>query len=188
MPLRTIAGEQLDAPTRSVGWLYPRDVDTRRGCDGLCLRVACPTEILRVFADPRRDYAPLTVHHVLPRRCSGITRALPAPTSEPIGEAARGARQWRIARRGHRLCVRCHTRYCDAACQHEHWANGHKKKCKKIARGGGAEQYHADKKAKEAADEAVASCAAEGVPQDAECFICGCSINSVPRSLSLIHI
>ena len=46
------------------------------------------------------------------------------------------------------------TRHCDAACQHEHWANGHKKKCKKIARGGGAEPYHADKKAKEAADAA----------------------------------
>ena len=61
--------------------------------------------------------------------------------------------------------MRCHTRYCDAACQHEHWANGHKKKCKKIARGGGAEQYHADKKAKEAADEAVAACAAQGVPR-----------------------
>ena len=75
-----------------------------------------------------------------------------------------------------RRCVRCHTRYCDAACQHEHWANGHKKKCKKIARGGGAEQFYADKKAEEAADEAVAACAAQGVPQDAECFICKCSI------------
>ena len=56
--------------------------------------------------------------------------------------------------------MRCHTRYCDAACQHEHWANGHKKKCKKIARGGGAEQYHADKKFKEAADAAVVACCA----------------------------
>ena len=54
--------------------------------------------------------------------------------------------------------------------------------CKKIARGGGAEQYHADKKFKEAAEAAVVACAAQGVPQDAECFICGCSINSMPRS------
>ena len=72
--------------------------------------------------------------------------------------------------------MRCHTRYCDATCQHAHWADGHKKKCKKIQRAGGAEQYHADKKAKEAADEAVVACAAEGVPQDAECFICKSSI------------
>ena len=72
--------------------------------------------------------------------------------------------------------MRCHTRYCDAACQHEHWANGHKKKCKKIARGGGAEQYYADKKFKEAAEAAVVACAAQGVPQDAECFICRSSI------------
>ena len=79
-------------------------------------------------------------------------------------------------------CPRCKTIYCSVHCQQEHWASGHKKKCKKIQRAGGAEQYHADKKAKEAADEAVAACAAQGVPQDAECFICGCSINSVPRS------
>ena len=78
--------------------------------------------------------------------------------------------------------MRCHTRYCDAACQHEHWANGHKKKCKKIARGGGAEQFYADKKAKEAAEAAVVACTAQGVPQDAECFICKTSINSMPRS------
>ena len=37
-------------------------------------------------------------------------------------------------------------------------------------------RYHADKKAKEAADAAVAACTAEGVPQDAECFICKSSI------------
>ena len=23
-------------------------------------------------------------------------------------------------------CVRCHTRYCDATCQHDHWRRGHK--------------------------------------------------------------
>ena len=41
---------------------------------------------------------------------------------------------------------------------------------------GGAEQYHADKKFKEAAEAAVVACAGEGVPQDAECFICRSSI------------
>ena len=48
---------------------------------------------------------------------------------------------------------------------------GHKKLCKKIARAGGAEPYHAGLKAKEAAAEAVAACAAD-VPKDASCHIC----------------
>ena len=81
-----------------------------------------------------------------------------------------------------KACARCKTLYCSPHCQQEHWNSGHKKQCKKIQRGGGAEQFHADAKFKEAADAAVAACAAEGVPQDAECFICGCSINSMPRS------
>ena len=32
----------------------------------------------------------------------------------------------------------------------DHWRRGHKQMCKKIHRGGNAEQYHADKKYKEA--------------------------------------
>jgi hypothetical protein len=47
-------------------------------------------------------------------------------------------------------CVRCHTRYCDKTCQHDHWRRGHKQICKRIHRGGNAEQYYADKKYKEA--------------------------------------
>ena len=50
-------------------------------------------------------------------------------------------------------------RYCDANCQHDHWRRGHKQMCKKIHRGGNAEQYHADKKYKEAVAEAVEACA-----------------------------
>jgi len=42
-------------------------------------------------------------------------------------------------------CVRCKTRYCNSTCQHDHWRRGHKQICKKIHRGGNAEQYHADK-------------------------------------------
>merc|ERR1719433_1871027 len=68
-------------------------------------------------------------------------------------------------------CVRCHTRYCNATCQHAHWKDGHKKLCKKIARAGGAEPYHAGVKAKEAAAEAVAASAAD-TPKDASCHIC----------------
>ena len=52
-------------------------------------------------------------------------------------------------------CVRCSTRYCNKTCQHDHWRRGHKQMCKKIHRGGNAEQYHADKKYKEAVAVAV---------------------------------
>ena len=62
-------------------------------------------------------------------------------------------------------CVRCHVRYCDSTCQHDHWRRGHKQMCKKIHRGGNAEQYHADKKYKEAVAVAVEKCAAaSGMP------------------------
>ena len=48
-------------------------------------------------------------------------------------------------------CSRCKTRYCGPACQKQHWEEGgHDTLCKKIKRGGGAEQYHADKKFTEA--------------------------------------
>ena len=46
-------------------------------------------------------------------------------------------------------CIRCKLRYCSATCQHDHWRRGHKQMCKKIHRGGNAEQYHANKKYKE---------------------------------------
>ena len=59
-------------------------------------------------------------------------------------------------------CIRCWTRYCDSTCQHDHWRRGHKQICKKIHRGGNAEQYYADKKYKEAVAEAVEACADEG--------------------------
>ena len=56
-------------------------------------------------------------------------------------------------------CVRCKLRYCDSTCQHDHWRRGHKQMCKKIHRGGNAEQYNADKKYKEAVAVAVEKCA-----------------------------
>ena len=56
-------------------------------------------------------------------------------------------------------CIRCKTRYCDATCQHDHWRRGHKQICKRIHRGGNAEQYNADKKYKEAVAVAVEACA-----------------------------
>ena len=54
-------------------------------------------------------------------------------------------------------CVRCKLRYCDSTCQHDHWRRGDKQMCKKIHRGGNAEQYNADKKYKEAVAVAVDS-------------------------------
>ena len=47
--------------------------------------------------------------------------------------------------KGAKQCSRCKTRYCSAICQREHWARGgHDSLCKKIKKGGGAEEYHAD--------------------------------------------
>ncbi|CAH0366332.1 unnamed protein product [Pelagomonas calceolata] len=67
-------------------------------------------------------------------------------------------------------CVRCKVRYCDSTCQHDHWRRGHKQMCKKIHRGGNAEQYNADKKYKEAVAVAVEACAEDTKGQT--CFIC----------------
>ena len=64
-------------------------------------------------------------------------------------------------------CLRCKVRYCNRTCQMDHWRRGHKQMCKKIHRGGNAEQYHADKKYKEAVAVAVEACAddTKGVPR-----------------------
>ena len=67
-------------------------------------------------------------------------------------------------------CVRCHTRYCNQTCQHDHWRRGHKQICKRIHRGGNAEQYYADKKYKEAVAVAVEACAEDTTGQT--CYIC----------------
>ena len=52
----------------------------------------------------------------------------------------------------------------------DHWRRGHKQMCKKIHRGGNAEQYHADKKYEEAVAEALEACAADTKGQT--CYIC----------------
>ena len=58
-------------------------------------------------------------------------------------------------------CVRClDTILKRSTCQHDHWRRGHKQMCKKIHRGDNAEQYHADKKYKEAVAVAVEACVA----------------------------
>ena len=68
-------------------------------------------------------------------------------------------------------CGRCKTTYCSAACQAQHWKEGgHKDLCKRIKRGGGAEQYHADRRYAEAAVEAVEACAEATKGQT--CYIC----------------
>ena len=68
-------------------------------------------------------------------------------------------------------CGRCSTRYCGAACQAQHWKEGgHDKLCKKIKKGGGAEQYHANNKLKEAVAVAAEACAADTKSQT--CYIC----------------
>ena len=67
-------------------------------------------------------------------------------------------------------CGRCKTPYCNATCQTDHWRREHKQMCKKIHRAGDAEQYHADKKYKEAVADAVEACADDTKGQT--CFIC----------------
>ncbi len=68
-------------------------------------------------------------------------------------------------------CGRCQTRYCGPACQKEHWeSGGHDKLCRKIRKGGGAEQYNANKKYAEAVAVAVEKCADDTKGQT--CYIC----------------
>ena len=53
-------------------------------------------------------------------------------------------------------CVGCQTRYCSDRCLRYHAHRGdHDDECEEIANGGGAEQYHADKKYEEAVAVAV---------------------------------
>ena len=68
-------------------------------------------------------------------------------------------------------CSRCKTRYCGPACQEQHWrAGGHDQLCRLIKKGGGAEQYNADKKYKEAVAVAAEACADDTKGQT--CYIC----------------
>ena len=67
-------------------------------------------------------------------------------------------------------CGNCSTPYCGRGCQKLHWKAGHKKECKQIELGGGAEQYYADKKCAEAVAVAVEECADD--TQGQTCYIC----------------
>ena len=68
-------------------------------------------------------------------------------------------------------CGRCQTRYCGRPCQELHWKKGgHKAMCKKVKKGGGAEQYHAEQKYAEAVAVAVEACAEDTKGQT--CYIC----------------
>jgi len=68
-------------------------------------------------------------------------------------------------------CSRCKTRYCGPECQKTHWEEGgHDKLCRKIRKGGGAEQYHAERKYTEAVGVAAEACAEDVKGQT--CYIC----------------
>ena len=69
-------------------------------------------------------------------------------------------------------CVRCRTRYCSATClnNHAHRGDHDDEKCAEIERGGGAEQYHADRRYKEAVAVEVEACADDTKGQT--CYIC----------------
>ena len=70
----------------------------------------------------------------------------------------------------HTKCGICKTRYCGRDCQKLHWKAGHRAICQEIKRGGGAEQYHANKKYTEAVAVAVEACADDTKGQT--CYIC----------------
>jgi hypothetical protein len=68
-------------------------------------------------------------------------------------------------------CAACATRYCSERCErYDRRRGGHGKICGAIASGGGAEQYHADKKYAEAVAEAVEECEEDNEGQT--CYIC----------------
>mmetsp|Transcript_16707 Transcript_16707/g.47723 ORF Transcript_16707/g.47723 Transcript_16707/m.47723 type:complete len:382 (+) Transcript_16707:346-1491(+) len=68
-------------------------------------------------------------------------------------------------------CAECATRYCSERCErYDRRRGGHGKICGAVASGGGAEQYHADKKYKEAVAVAVEACAEDTKGQT--CYIC----------------
>ena len=68
-------------------------------------------------------------------------------------------------------CAACATRYCSDRCErYDKRRGGHGKLCGAIASGGGAEQYHADKKYDEAVAAAVEECAEDTAGQT--CYIC----------------
>ena len=68
-------------------------------------------------------------------------------------------------------CAACATGYCSERCErYDRRRGGHGKICGAIASGGGAEQYHADKKYAEAVAEAVEEC--EEDTEGQTCYIC----------------
>ena len=68
-------------------------------------------------------------------------------------------------------CAACATRYCSERCErYGRRRGGHGKICDEIASGGGAEQYHADKKYDEAVADAVEEC--EEDTEGQKCYIC----------------
>ena len=68
-------------------------------------------------------------------------------------------------------CAECATRYCSDRCErYDRRRGGHGKICGAIASGGGAEQYHANKKYDEAVAVAVKKCADDTEGQT--CYIC----------------
>ena len=68
-------------------------------------------------------------------------------------------------------CSACATGYCSERCERsDRRRGGHGKICGAISSGGGAEQYHADKKYKEAVADAIEDCAEDTAGQT--CYIC----------------
>ena len=130
------------------------------GCS-LSSRVACALNAASSLASCKPSRSKHQARHTTPRN----SQTDPAQTKMILTNCAACAAP--LAHNAPR-CVRCWTRYCDSTCQHDHWRRGHKQMCKKIHRGGNAEQYHADKKYKEA----VAVATRRGDTKGQTCYIC----------------
>ena len=143
-----------------------RDVRSSTGPPGSC---TVASRLLSSRADPPDD---ALLSKMILTNCAACAATLPHKTKQ---------------------CSRCKTRYCGPACQKQHWdaAGGHKDLCKLIKKGGGAEEYHADKKYKEAV-----AVAAEKYADDTKgqtCFICTQALHwktkeGLVRTVSYTHL
>ena len=144
------------------------------GCSVVVLTAlgSCTVAVHRTHKSFLVSYNPLADYYGRrPRRPRRAEVCVSMPQSKMIILTQCAACAAPLGQTSGKKCGRCSTRYCGPACQKKHWEEGgHNKLCKKIKKAGGAEQYHADKKYKEAVAVAVEKCAAATKGQT--CFIC----------------
>ena len=82
----------------------------------------------------------------------------------------------------------CRTRYCSDRCErYDRRRGGHGKICGAIASGGGAEQYHADKKHEDAVATAVEACAEDTKDHARALFRAGGAAEGVSEAATILE-